>query len=78
MCPPSLVSKSPSQVVSAALLRASCSSFNSSGVSLTMGDDYTGPCSCLLNCVRSWRERDRLRRHTEFLRQGKQLFRCPL
>lgn len=41
--------------------------------SLGMGDndsEYSGPCSCFLNCVRSWRERDRLRRHTEFLRQG--------
>ncbi|CAM9314832.1 unnamed protein product [Ectocarpus sp. 4 AP-2014] len=35
-----------------------------------MGDEYSGPCSCLLNCVRSWRERDRLRRHIEFLRRG--------
>lgn len=36
----------------------------------TMGDTYAGPCSCLLNCLRGWREREALRRHTEFLRQG--------
>lgn len=42
-----------------------------SGRETTMGDsEYTGPCSCLLNCVRSWREREALRRHTELLRQG--------
>ena len=42
-----------------------------SGRETTMGDsEYTGPCSCLLNCVRSWREREALRPHTELLRQG--------
>lgn len=39
-----------------------------------MGDtdvnEYAGPCACLLNCVRSWRERNRLRQHAEFLRAG--------
>ncbi len=39
--------------------------------STSMGDnEYSGPCSCLLNCVRAWREREELRRHTEFLRKG--------
>ncbi|CAM9192454.1 unnamed protein product [Laminaria digitata] len=33
-------------------------------------NEYSGPCACLLNCFRVWRERESLRRHAEFLRAG--------
>ena len=59
------------------ILRGCCPSWRAPrdcprpGRETTMGDsEYTGPCSCLLNCVRSWREREALRPHTELLRQG--------
>lgn len=39
---------------------------------------YSGPCAWLLNCVKSWREREQLRRHREFLRAGDDLLSCVL
>ena len=55
-----------------AFRRAAVHAIPTSGsFSVGMGDnEYSGPCACLLNCFRVWRERESLRRYAEFLRAG--------